>query len=183
MSHKEDNASKVFGIIAEFATTDDLIAAARKTREAGYKDFDAYSPIPVHGLYEAMGGTRSILAWLVLGAGIVGGLGGFYLQHWISGITYPLNIGGRPYFSWPSFIPVTFECAVLLAGLTSLIAMILLNGLPKLYHPVFNAKNFEKATNDGFFLCIEEVDERFDAAKTRAFLESLNAVDVSEVER
>ena len=180
---KAGKDKELFGIAAEFDTTEDLLEAARRTREAGYKDFDAYSPIPVHGLYEVMGGSRSILAWIVLCAGIMGGCGGFYLQHWVSGIAYPLNVGGRPYFSWPSFVPVTFECTILLAGLTCLFAMLILNGLPRLYHPIFNTPNFDRATVDGFFLCIEARDRKFNQAETKAFLESLNAKAVSDVEK
>ena len=171
----------LYGIIAEFDDSDVLMAAAKKTTAEGYTKTDAYVPYPVHGLDDALGVKRTILPWIVLAAALGGGLGGFYLQYWISVEAYPLNVGGRPMFSWPSFMPITFECTILAAGVTTLVAMLALNGLPLPYHPIFNAPNFERASRDGFFLCIEADDEKFDAEATRTFMETLGAKAVSEV--
>ncbi len=178
----ERTQGEIYGLMAEFDDADRLIDAAAKAREAGYRQMDGYSPIPVHGLYEAMGRKRTILPSIVLLGAILGGLGGFMLQYWVSVIEYPLNIGGRPYFSWPSFFPVTFECSILGAALATLIGLLGLNRLPEPYHPVFNAKGFERATDDRFFLCIESGDEKFDRAETRRFLDGLKPLSVSEVE-
>ena len=170
------------GLMAEFASAGDLVAAARKVREAGYRHFDAYTPFPIEELDEAMGLHHTRLPFLVLIGGILGGLGGFALQYWTSVVAYPINVGGRPLFSWPSFIPVTFECTILAAGLTAVLGMLALNGLPQPYHPVFNVSRFALASRDRFFLCVEARDPRFDAAKTRDFLEGLDARRVSDVE-
>ncbi|NKB25745.1 MAG: DUF3341 domain-containing protein [Kiritimatiellae bacterium] len=173
---------KIYGLVAEFNDSDLLIKAAEQTQEAGYTKTDAYTPFPVHGLTEALGIKRTILPWIVLTGGILGCLGGFYLQYWVSVEAYPLNVGGRPFNSWPSFIPVTFECTILGAALSAIIGMLSLNGLPQPYHSIFNTPNFERASNDGFFLCIEEQDPKFDKKQTRRLLEDLGAVSVSEVE-
>lgn len=174
-------APALYGLIAEFDDPHDLVRAARKTREAGYTATDAYSPFPVHGIDDALGIVRCKLPYIVLIAALLGGTGGFFLQYWISAVAYPVNIGGRPFFSWPSFIPVTFECTILAAGLTACIGMFAMNGLPQPYHPVFNAEVFERASHDGFFLAIEATDHKFDLAKTRTFLQGLGARSVTEV--
>lgn len=178
---EQNEPTKIFGLIAEFDQSSDLLAAAAKARDAGFVNMDAYVPFPVHGLDEALGIKRSRLPWIVLAGAIAGGLGGFFLQYWVSVIEYPLNIGGRPFFSWPSFIVITFECTILGAGLTIITAMLGLNGLPRPHHPIFNAPNFERASQDGFFLCIESEDPRFDLAETRSFLASCSPKAVSEV--
>ena len=170
------------GLMAEFDNPDDLLAAARRTYAAGYRRMDAYSPFPIHGLAEAVGYRHRILPWLVLAGGILGGLGGFFLQYWVSVIELPLNIGGRPLNSWPAFIPVTFECTILGAALTAVLGMLALNGLPKPYHPVFNADRFRMASSNRFFLCIETADGKFDPATTPAFLKELSPYGVIEVE-
>ena len=120
---------------------------------------------------------------LVLIGGIIGCAGGFYLQYWASVIDYPLNIGGRPLNSWPMFIPVTFELTILVAGLTAVLGLLALNGLPMPYHPVFNVERFQFATRNRFFLCIESADPKFDHEATRRFLESCGPQGVYEVER
>ena len=170
-----------YGLVARFETPEALVAAAEKTRDAGYTATDAHVPFPVHGLSEALGMPRSKLAALVLGGGTFGALGGLALQYWVSAVTYPVNIGGRPYFSWPSFIPVIFECTILGAALTTIISMITLNKLPMPYHPVFNTPGFERASRDGYYLCVEAADPRFDAAQVRAFLEGLDPMEIHEV--
>jgi hypothetical protein len=171
----------LYGVLAEFETPEQLRAAARAAREAGYRRMDAYSPFPIHGLTEALGARSSRLAGLVLAGGALGTLSGFGLQYWVSVIAYPLNVGGRPLNSWPSFIPVTFEVTVLLAALTAVLGMLALNGLPYPHHPLFGAERFARATSDRFFLCIEAVDPKFDQAATRRFLESLGPSSVTEV--
>ena len=170
------------GLMAEFETPEELMDAAKEAYAAGYRQMDAYTPFPVEGLSEAMGHKWTILPALVLGGGIAGAVGGYLMQYYLTVIDYPINVGGRPLHSWPSFIPITFELAILLAAGTAVVGMILLNGLPRPYHPVFNAPGFERASQDRFFLCIESGDEQFDAAATRAFLESRNPASVTEVE-
>ena len=173
----------IYGLMAEFNDPDDLIEASRRAHAEGYRRMDAYTPFPVHGLSEALGFRYTVrLPLLVLIGGILGGLGGFALQYWVSVIEYPYNIGGRPYNSWPSFIPITFETTVLLAAFAAVFGMLALNGLPQPYHPVFNVPRFELATRSHFFLCIEATDPKFDLVETRRFLESLNPYEVSEVE-
>ncbi|MEK7409259.1 MAG: DUF3341 domain-containing protein [Acidobacteriota bacterium] len=168
--------------MAEFDNPEDLVDAARRAYQEGYRKMDAYTPYPVEGLADAIGFRRTRIPLIVLIGGILGCLSGFYLQYWISVISYPLNVGGRPYNSWPSFIPVTFEMAVLFAALGAVLGMLGLNRLPMPYHPVFNVPRFALATRDRFFLCIEAADPRFDGQRTRWFLESLNSRGVSEVE-
>ena len=144
---------------------------------------DAYSPFPIDELAEAIGFHKTRLPLIVLIGGIIGCLGGFYLQYWASVIDYPLNIGGRPLNSWPMFIPVTFELTILLAALSAVLGLLALNGLPMPYHPVFNVERFQLATSNRFFLCIEAADPKFDDEATRRFLESVGSQGVYEVER
>lgn len=173
--------SSIHGLMAEFEDPQSLVEAARRTREAGYLCTDAYSPFPIEELHEALGHEHTKLPLLVLLGGILGGLGGYTLEYWVSAIAYPLNVGGKPYHSWPAFIPVTFECTVLGAALTAVFGMFALNGLPMPYHPVFNVPRFAHASRNKFFLCIESRDPKFDANETRRFLESLNPTEVSTV--
>lgn len=177
-----DDQPRLYGLMAEFDRAEDLVEAARRAREAGYTRMDAYTPFPVHGLDEALGLRRTRLPLVVLIGGIVGAISGYALQYWTSVIDYPLNIGGRPYHSWPAFVPVTFETTVLFAALAAVLGMLALNGLPMPYHPVFNAPRFELASRSHFFLCIEARDPRFDQQRTRQFLESLKPHGVYEVE-
>ena len=171
----------IYGLLAEFDGPEALVAAAAKVRAAGYRRMDAYSPMPIEGLSEAIGFHHTRLPLLVLTGGILGCAAGFFLQYWVSVIEYPLIIGGRPFNSWPAFIPVTFETTILFAALTAVLGMLALNGLPTPYHPVFNAPNFLLATRNRFFLCIEARDPKFDRAATREFLQNLGAREVSEV--
>ena len=174
-------AEPLYGLMAEFGDPKALVDATRRAYELGYRDLDAYSPIPLEELTEALGIHHTGVAPLVLLGGIVGGLSGYGLQYWVSAIAYPLNVGGRPLNSWPAFVPVTFEMTVLVAALTAVFGMIALNRLPMLYHPVFNVPRFALATRDRFFLCIEATDPKFDAHATREFLESFAPREVSEV--
>ena len=173
---------KIYGILAEFDTATELVDAAREVRDAGYKKTDAFSPFPLHEIDEALGIKRSILPFLVLGGGVAGLLAGLSLQYFVHVIDYPLNVGGRPYFSLPSFIPPSYELTILFAAFTAVFGMLLLNGLPQPYHPVFNVPRFALATREKFFLLIEKKDPQFDYEKTRSFMEGLGGQEVFDVE-
>jgi len=172
----------VYGLMAEFDSAEDLLVAARRAHAAGFHRIDAYSPFPVEGLAEAIGFHDPWIPRLVLLAGLFGAGFGFFSQYWVTVLDYPLNVGGRPLNSWPAYIPITFELTILFAALTAVVGMIALNRLPMPYHPVFNVPAFRRVTDDGFFLCIEATDPRFDRGATQRFLESLGAREVSEVE-
>jgi len=172
----------LYGLMAEFDTPTALVGAARQARDAGYRRMDAYSPIPIEELHEALGLPTTKLPLIVAGGALVGALAGFGLQTWASTVAYPLNIGGRPLLSWPSFIPPTFETTVLFAAFAAVFGMLALNGLPMPYHPVFNASRFAMASRDRFFLCIESRDPKFNRDGTRAFLQGLGSREVSDVE-
>jgi hypothetical protein len=171
----------IHGVIAEFDGPEQLVEAAQRAYTEGYRVMDAYTPFPVHGLADAIGHRGVRLPRYVLLGGLAGGLGGFLLQAYANVYDYPMNIGGRPYFSWPAYIPITFETTILGAVVTAVFGMLLLNGLPQPYHPVFNVSNFEMASRSHFFLCIESRDPQFDVAQVRRFLESLRPRAVSEV--
>jgi hypothetical protein len=171
----------IYGLMAEFDSAQELLDAAQRTHQAGYKKMDAYSPFPVEGLAEAIGFEKNSVALVVLVCAIIGGLSAYALQYWVAVITYPTNIGGRPYHSWPSFIIVTFELTILFGGLSSAIGMIALNGLPMPYHPVFNVAEFAKASENKFFLVVEATDPKFDPAGTRSFLSALAPRMIAEV--
>ena len=181
--HTEIIQSPIHGAVAEFADPDEMMTAATQAREAGYRRMDAYSPFPIHGLAEAIGFEDARIPWFAFGGAVFGAVSGFMLLTWVSVIDYPWNVGGRPLLSWPSFIPITFECTVLFAALTAFGSQFFLNGLPKPYNSIFNAKNFDRASQDRFFLCIESEDPNFDAEETQAFLRTLGAEEVSLVER
>jgi hypothetical protein len=168
--------------MAQFDSPERLIAGTRAAHDAGYRRMDAYAPYPVEGLADALGRQHSRLPWIVLCGGILGMIGGYGLQYWSSVIAYPLNVGGRPLHSWPLFIPVTFELTVLVAAGSAVLGMLALNGLPMPYHPVFNLKSFERASRDGYFLCIESSDPRFSHLETMRFLCTLQAIEVSVVD-
>lgn len=179
---KPETRPPIYGLMAEFENPQDLVNAARRARAEGYRKMDAYTPFPVEGLADALelGSTRVPL--IVLIGGLIGALLGYFMQYYLMAVDYPVNVGGRPYHSWPSFIPVTFEMTVLVAGLSAVLGMLALNGLPMPYHPVFNVPRFALATRDRFFLCIEATDPLFDREDTRRFLERLLPRVVSEVE-
>ncbi len=175
-------APLIYGLMAEFDSPEMLRVGAERAHAAGYRRMDAYSPFPVEGLAEVIGFKRTQLPLIVLIGGLLGGIGGFYLQYWTSVIDYPLIVGGKPYNSWPAFIPVTFETTILGAALAAVLGMLGLNGLPMPYHPVFNVERFALASRDRFFLCIEAADPKFDVDKTVEFLRSLNPSSIHEVE-
>jgi hypothetical protein len=173
---------KLYGLMAEFDTPEQLLDAAEKAREEGYREMDAYAPMPVEGLAEAVGFRTNLVQRIVFIAGICGATGGFMLCWWMTVIAYPHNVAGRPLNSWPAYVPITFELMVLIACLSAVIGMLMLNGLPQPYHPVFNVKEFERASRDKFFLCIETQDPKFDFGATWEFLEGLEPRAVMEVE-
>ena len=172
----------LYGLIAEFSDPQEVVTAARRVHEAGYRKVDAFSPYPMEALTEALELPGSRLPLLVLLGGAAGLIAGYGLEYWVSVIEYPLNIGGKPFHSWPAFIPPAFETTILFAALTAVLGMLALNGLPEPYHPVFNVPTFALATKDRFFICIEASDPKFDADRTRSFLLSLGPRAVSEVE-
>ena len=173
--------SSTYGLMAEFDSAQELIDAAHKTHAAGYQKIDAYSPFPVEGLAEAIGFHKNRVALVVLIGAILGGLSGYMLQYWVAAVTYPTNIGGRPYHSWPSFIIVTFEMTILFGGLSAVFGMLALNGLPMPYHPVFNVPEFKKASENKFFLVVFSSDPKYDSAGTRNFLQGLSPRMIAEV--
>ncbi len=171
----------LYGLMAEFDNPTSLVRACKAAYAAGYRKMDAYTPYPLEEAAEAIGFHKNRVATLVLIGGILGGLTGFLFQCWVNYSDYPLNIGGRPLISWPSFIIVTFELTILFAGLTAVIGMFALNGLPQPYHPVFNNPRFTQASKDRFFLCIEAADPEFDRGKTESFMQGLNPRHLTEV--
>ena len=171
----------IFGLMAEFDSPSDLLQAARKAYAEGYRRLDAYSPFPIEQVSEAIGHHRSRVPLVVLVGGLLGGIGGYLMQYWISVLSYPINVGGRPLNSWPAFIVVTFEMTILGGALFAVFGMLALNRLPMPYHPVFNVERFAFASKDRFFLCIYADDRRFDRAQTEKFLQGLSPKNVAEV--
>lgn len=175
---RERNESGLHGVIAEFVGARELLDAAEFARAAGYTRMDAYSPFPIDGLAEAVGMQRNRVPLIVLLGGIAGGGFAYFMLWYINVVDYPLNVGGRPFHSWPSFIPITFELTVLVAAFAAVLGMLILNRLPELHHPVFGVPGFERASQDRFFLCIEAKDPRFDAESAAAFLLEHDALSV-----
>jgi hypothetical protein len=175
--------SRYFGIAAEFETPEALIAAVRRAREAGYSKMDAYTPFPVHGLSDELRfRDERVPIFMFLGA-CVGALSGFFLQTYTNAYDYPFNVGGRPLVAYAAWVPITFECTILFSALTGVFSMIIMNGLPKPYDPMFNIANFARASQDRFFLCIEAKDPNFAVEDTTKFMENLGAVSVEAVPR
>jgi hypothetical protein len=194
-------SSTVYGLVAEFDNADAIMEAADKIRDAGYRIVEAYTPFPVHGLAVKIAKEDIRVPWVMFGCGILGLFSGYVLEWsttspWVEKVmkglpvdivtrawAYPMNIGGKPFHSWVSFIPVAYEMTILFTAFGAVFGMLLMNGLPRPHHSIFNAKNFERASQDRFFLCIEAADPKFDYENTWQFLQSLHPADVSEVER
>ena len=172
----------LYGLMAEFDDPNALVGAAKRTYAAGYRQIDTFSPYPIEEAWEAIGQKDRRLSLIVLGGGLTGLLSGIGLQEWVHNLAYPINIAGKPLNSWPQFVPVTFELTILFAALSGVIGMILLNGLPMPYHPVFNVARFERASRDKFFLLVESADPKFDRQQTLDFLKGLNPSEINEVE-
>lgn len=171
----------MYGVVAEFADPQALLDAANKARAHGFTEMDAFSPFPIHGMSEAVGFHKSRLSAVVLTMGIIGGLGGFFMCWYANVISYPLNIGGKPYNSWPAWIPIAFECAILLAAFGAVFGMLALNGLPMPYHPMFNVRRFDQASRDKFFLVIQARDPKFRVEDVRNFLDTLHPREIVDV--
>lgn len=167
--------------LAQFDSPGDLLHAAEKVRDAGYKRFDCHSPFPIHGMDDAMGEKQSKLGWIVGGHALLGCLLAVAMQGWMSAVDYPLIISGKPFFSAQAFVPITFELTVLLSAFGTLFGMLALNGLPLWYHPIFNSKRFEKATDDGFFVSIEARDAKYNPADVEAFLSSIGGKNIETI--
>lgn len=172
----------LYGIIAEFAEPEQVLNAARGAYQAGYRKMEAYTPHEVEGLAEALGYHKTRVSLVVLIGGICGALTAYGMEWFSAAIHFPLNVGGRPLHSWPSFIPITFELTVLFASLAAFFGMLAMNGLPKPYHPGFNAPDFKLATQTRYFLCIEAEDPRFKPEEVRGFLQSYSPISVVGVE-
>jgi hypothetical protein len=175
------SAPRLYGLLAEFATADALLEAARRAYDAGYRNIEAFSPFPVEGLADAIGFHSHRVPLLTFLGGVVGGLGGYLMQWYAAAVDYPINVGGRPLHSWPSFIPITFELTVLGAALFAAFGMLALNGLPRLFHPLFAVPEFELASRNRFFLCLRAGEPGFDADQAREMLAGLDPLKISEV--
>ncbi|HEY2293984.1 MAG TPA: DUF3341 domain-containing protein [Thermoanaerobaculia bacterium] len=172
---------ELFGALAEFATPAELYHACEGVRDAGYTRWDAHTPFPIHGLERAMGLRASRLPWVVLVTAVLGAVSGMGLQGWVSTIAYPLVISGKPFFSWPAFIPITFELGVLGGAFGAVLGMLAFNQLPTLHHPLFASARFERASDDGFFISVESWDPQFDRDRTMDLLRRLGAKEVELV--
>ncbi len=177
----QSTEKKLFGILAEFRNPKELIDIAKSVSESGYRDYDTYSPFPIHGMDKAMNLKKSKLGWIVLSHGLIGLLGAFAMIYYMSVIDYPLNISGKTLMNIPAWIPVTFELTILLSAFGATFGMFFLNGLPKFNHPLFNSQRFEKVTDDGFFVCIEATDPQFESEKVQNLLENAGALHIEEV--
>ncbi|MGD8426275.1 MAG: DUF3341 domain-containing protein, partial [Balneolaceae bacterium] len=161
----EAENKKIHGVLAEFRNPKELVDAAAQVKKSGYKEFDTYAPFPIHGMEKAMGLKESPLGWIVLGGGLTGGLGALALMIWVMTTEWPLNISGKPLLNIPIYVPITFELTVLLSAFAAVFGLLFLNGLPKHHNPLFNVERFDKASDDGFFVCIEATDDLFSEEK------------------
>ena len=182
MSHGRDTTPKPYGYVAAFETPEQLLSAAKKANAAGYRRLDAYSPIPVEGLVEAIEWEDNRLGWMVFGGGLTGIVAGLSLEWWVSNVAYVHNVGGKPLFSLPAFLPVFYECTILFSAFAATFGMLALNGLPRPHHPIFNSAAGVRASQDRYVLCIEADDPLFDKEKVRQFMEGLGADSVEYVE-
>jgi hypothetical protein len=172
---------EIYGMIAQFGTAQSLMDAVEKAREHGYRKMEAYSPYPIHGLSEALGFHKTKLPYIIFTGGFTGAFVGFMMMYVSAVFFYPLNIDGKPMNSWVGFVPITFECMILLAAFSAVLGMLGLNGLPQPYHPLFNCEAFSHASRDKFFLCVESGDSLFNVEQTRKFFETLGPEEIDEV--
>ncbi len=175
------NNRKIHGILAEFRNPKALIDVAEKVRDSGYSDFDTYAPFAIHGMDKAMGLKKSKLGWIVLGGGITGGAGILWLMIWVMTNPWPLNISGKPLVNLPVYVPITFEITVLISAFAALFGMLWLNGLPRHNNPLFNVERFKKASDDGFFLCIEASDNLFSKDSVKKLFTDAGATHIETV--
>jgi hypothetical protein len=173
--------NKLYGVLAEFKNPKELIDAAQKVNQSGYKKFDTFSPFPIHGMDKAMSLPKSKLGWIVGSHGLIGLVGAFAMIYYMSVIDYPLNISGKPLINIPAWIPVIFELTILLSAFGAVFGMFYLNGLPRFNHPLFNSDNFKKVTDDGFFVCIEAEDPQFETSKVQSLLKEAGATNIEEI--
>ncbi len=175
------DTKKLYGILAEFKNPKALVDVSKKVVEAGYDKFDTYSPFPIHGIDKAMSLPKSKLGYIVIGHSILGFTGAIAMMYFMSVIDYPINISGKPFFNAPAWVPITFELTVLLSAFGAVFGMFFLNGLPRLNNPLFEVERFKKATDDGFFLCIEANDSKFQEDLVRQLLNDAGATYIEEV--
>lgn len=178
---KAEASNELYGILAEFKNPKALVDASKKIVEAGYDKFDTYAPFPIHGIDKAMSLSKSKLGWIVLGHGAIGFVGAIAMMYYMSVFDYPMNISGKPFHNAPAWVPIIFELTVLLSAFGAVFGMFFLNGLPKLYNPLFNVERFKKATDDGFFVCIEAKDSKFQADQIQRLFEEAGATHIEEV--
>lgn len=176
-----DNNNTIYGVLAEFRNPKELIDAASAVEKSGYKKFDTYAPFPIHGMEKAMGLKKSPLGWIVFAGALVGFVGAIALMVWVMGYEYPMNISGKPYINPPIYVPITFELTVLLSAFATTFGMIALNKLPRLHNPLFSSERFEKATDDGFFVCIEAEDDLFEEEKVSKLFSDADAIHVETI--
>lgn len=179
MSTTEKN--DLYGIIAEFKNPKELIDVAKTMSKSGFSKFDTFSPFPIHGMDKAMKLKKSKLGWIVLGHAFIGFFGALAMMYFMAVMDYPMNISGKPFFNAPAWVPITFELTVLLSSFGAVFGMFFLNGLPRLNNPLFNVERFKKATDDGFFACIEAEDDMFEADKVKKLFEEAGATHIEEV--
>lgn len=179
--NQEHSEKTIHGILAEFRNPKELTDAAKTMVESGYQHFDTFSPFPIHGIDKAMKLKKSKLGWVVLGHALLGFTGAFSLIMFVMTMDYPLNISGKPFWNVPAWIPVMFELTVLLSAFGAVFGMFFLNGLPRLNHPLFNSDNFKKATDDGFFVCVESEDPQFEEEKVAKILKDAGATNIETI--
>lgn len=171
----------LYGVLAEFRNPKELIDAATIVNKNGYRDFDTFSPFPIHGMDKAMSLQKSKLGWIVISHGLIGFSGAIAMIYWMMVVDYPLNISGKTLMNVPAWIPVIFELTILLSAFGAVFGMFFLNGLPRLNHPLFNSENFKKVTDDGFFVCIESEDPQFDSEKVQKMLAEAGGTNIEEI--
>lgn len=179
----KQNGPITYGMLAKFENQEALVVATERVYQAGYRHFDAYTPYPVEALSHAMHLKPSRVPLFVLAGGVAGGVGAFAMQTFATVVDYPMNIGGRPLFSWPAYIPITFETIILLGALAGVLGLFFFTRFPQPYHPVFRSEDFNAhGSQDGFYLGIEARDPHYDPDATLRFLQQLGSVNVETLE-